>query len=43
MIIKKIPDWERNRVPINKVNAYLKRNPVMAKAWEDAGWPFDKP
>lgn len=30
-----------NRVPVNKVNAYLKRNPVMAKAWEDAGWQID--
>lgn len=32
-----------NRVPVNKVNAYLKRNPVMAKAWEDAGWQLDDP
>jgi len=32
-----------NRVPINKVNSYLKLNPVMAKAWEEAGWQFDKP
>ena len=32
-----------NRVPVNKVNAYLKRNPVMAKAWENAGWQLDKP
>lgn len=30
-----------NRVPDKKVNAYLKRNPVMAKAWEDAGWKLD--
>jgi hypothetical protein len=22
----------------NRVDAYLKKNPVMAKAWEDAGW-----
>ena len=43
MIIEKISDWECNCVPINKVNAYLNRNPVMAKAWEDAGWQFDKP
>jgi len=30
-----------NRVPKSKVNAYLKRNPIMAKAWEDAGWQMD--
>ncbi len=32
-----------NRVPVETVNAYLKKNPMMAKAWEDAGWQFDKP
>lgn len=30
-----------NRVPKNQVDAYLKRNPPMAKAWEDAGWQYD--
>jgi hypothetical protein len=31
-----------NRVPKNKVDAYLKRNPIMAKAWEEAGWRIDE-
>ena len=30
-----------NRVPKKKVDAYLNRNPIMAKAWEDAGWRID--
>jgi hypothetical protein len=31
-----------NRVSKNKVNAYLKRNPIMAKAWKEAGWRMDE-
>jgi hypothetical protein len=27
-----------NRVPKHNVDAYLRRNPIMAKAWKDAGW-----
>lgn len=27
-----------NRVPKTKTDAYLKRNPIMAKAWVEAGW-----
>lgn len=30
-----------NRVPKRKVDAYLKRNPVMADAWERAGWQIE--
>ena len=30
-----------NRVPKNIVDSYLKKNPIMAKAWEDAGWQID--
>jgi hypothetical protein len=30
-----------NRVPKNTVDSYLKKNPMMAKAWEDAGWQID--
>lgn len=30
-----------NRVPRDRVNAYLRRNPVMAKAWRDAGWQME--
>lgn len=31
-----------NRVPKIKADAYLKRNPIMAKAWEEAGWRMDE-
>ena len=27
-----------NRVPKTTVDAYLRRNPVMRRAWEEAGW-----
>jgi hypothetical protein len=30
-----------NRVPKNIVDSYLKKNPIMEKAWEDAGWRID--
>ena len=30
-----------NRVPKNIVDAYLKRNPVMKKAWEEKGYKID--
>ncbi|MBU7030586.1 MAG: hypothetical protein HXS48_26875 [Theionarchaea archaeon] len=28
-----------NRVPKAVVDEYLRRNPVMKKAWEEPGWP----
>ena len=30
-----------NRVPKDVVDEYLKRNPVMRKAWEENGWKID--
>ncbi|MCW3986976.1 MAG: hypothetical protein NWE87_01520, partial [Candidatus Bathyarchaeota archaeon] len=30
-----------NRVPKEVVDEYLKRNPVMRKAWEEIGWELD--
>lgn len=30
-----------NRVPKETVDAFLLRNPVMAKAWKDAGWKIN--
>jgi len=31
-----------NRVPKKKVDRFLKRNPVMRKAWEEAGWQIEE-